>query len=78
VLSPNLYVATAAAQYDVAEGMDRGESLTLTRIGEFFLLHMALGYDRSRDNVGVALALEPKFGSYGSSSMQLNSLLGIP
>ena len=77
VLSPNLYVVTAAAQFDVAEGIDRGESLTVTRIGEFFLLHMGLGYDRSRNNVGVALSLEPKFGSYGSSSMQLNSLLGI-
>lgn len=77
VLSPNLYVMTAAAQFDVAEGIDRGESVTITRIGEFFLLHFGIGYDRSRDNVGVALSLEPKFGSYGSSSMQLNSLLGI-
>ncbi|SFI25017.1 hypothetical protein SAMN05421753_10768 [Planctomicrobium piriforme] len=77
VLSPNLYVVTAAAQYDVAEGIDRGETFTITRIGEFFLLHLGFGYDRSRDNVGVALSLEPKFGSYGSSSMQLNSLLGI-
>ncbi len=77
VLSPNLYVVTAAAQFDVAEGMDRGETFTITRIGEFFLLHLGFGYDRSRDNVGVALSLEPKFGSYGSSSMQLNSLLGI-
>ncbi len=77
VLSPNLYVVTAAAQFDVREGMDRGESVTITRIGEFFLLHFGLGYDRSRNNVGLAFSLEPKFGSYGSSSMQLNSLLGI-
>lgn len=77
VMSPNLYVVTAGAQFDVAEGLDRGESLTITRIGEFFLLHCALGYDRSRNIVGAALMLEPKFGSYGSSSMQLNSLLGI-
>ncbi|HWL08658.1 MAG TPA: hypothetical protein VNQ76_09645 [Planctomicrobium sp.] len=77
VLSPNLYVVTAAAQYDVSEGIDRGESVTVTRIGEFFLLHFGIGYDRSRNNIGMALSLEPKFGSYGSSSMQLNSLLGI-
>lgn len=77
VMSPNLYVATAAAQFDVAEGMDRGESLTITRIGENFLLHLGLGYDRSRNNVGAAISLEPKFGSYGSSSVQLNNLLGI-
>lgn len=78
VMSPNLYVMTAAAQYDVAEGIDRGESLTITRIGENFLLHLGIGYDRSRDNIGAAISLEPKFGSYGSSSVQLNSLLGIP
>lgn len=78
VMSPNLYVVTAAAQFDIAEGIDRGETFTITRIGEFFLLHMGFGYDRSRNNVGVALSLEPKFGSYGSSSMQLNTLLGIP
>lgn len=78
VMSPNLYVATAAAQFDVAEGLDRGESLTITRIGEYFLLHLGLGYDRSRNNVGAAISLEPKFGSYGSSSVQLNNLLGIP
>lgn len=77
VMSPNLYVATAAAQFDVAEGIDRGESLTITRIGENFLLHVGLGYDRSRNNVGAAISLEPKFGSYGSSSVQLNNLLGI-
>ncbi|WP_437228413.1 hypothetical protein SH661x_000898 [Planctomicrobium sp. SH661] len=77
VMSPNLYVMTAAAQYDVAEGLGRGESLTITRIGEFFLLHMGVGYDRSRNVMGAALSVEPKFGSYGSSSVQLNSLLGI-
>ena len=77
VLSPQLYVATFGASYDVAEGIDRGESLTLTRIGESWLLHLGFGYDRSKDNVGVALLFEPKFGNYGGSSMQLNSLLGI-
>jgi len=78
VMSPNLYVATAAAQFDVVEGIDRGESLTITRIGENFLFHLGLGYDRSRNNVGATISLEPKFGSYGSSSMQLNNLLRVP
>ncbi len=77
VLSPNLYIATLGSSYDLAEGIDRGQSLTLTRIGEYFLLHFGFGYDRSRNNVGAALLFEPKFGSYGRSSMQLNSLLGI-
>ncbi|MEW4488041.1 hypothetical protein AB1L42_08145 [Thalassoglobus sp. JC818] len=77
VMSPNLYVATLGASYDIAEGIDRGQTFTVTRISENFLFHFGLGYDRSRDNVGVAVSLEPKFGSYGRGSMQLNSLLGI-
>ncbi|MCA9000028.1 MAG: hypothetical protein KDA80_23730, partial [Planctomycetaceae bacterium] len=77
VMSPNLYVATFGSSFDIAEGMDRGQSLTLTRIGESFLFHFGLGYDRSRDNVGVGISIEPKFGSYGSGSTQLNSLLGL-
>jgi len=77
VMSPDLYVATFGSSYDIAERMDRGQSLTITRIGESWLLHLGLGYDRSKDNVGIALMLEPKFGSYGGGSMQLNSLLGI-
>lgn len=77
VMTPNLYVATFGASFDIAEGVDRGQSLTITRISENFLLHFGFGYDRSRDNIGVALSLEPKFGNYGRGSMQLNSLLGI-
>lgn len=77
VMTPDLYVATFGASYDISEGIDRGQSLTITRISENFLLHFGLGYDRSKDNIGVALSLEPKFGSFGRGSMQLNSLLGI-
>ncbi|WP_437205724.1 hypothetical protein [Planctomicrobium sp. SH664] len=77
VLSPNLYVATFSAAYDINEGIDRGESLTITRIGEYFLFHFGLGYDRSKDNVGVAVSLEPKLGGFGTGSMRLNSLLGV-
>lgn len=77
VMSPNLYVATFGSSFDIAEGIDRGQSLTITRIGESFLLHFGIGFDRSRDNVGVALSFEPKFGSFGGGSTQLNSLLGI-
>lgn len=77
VMTPNLYVATFGASYDISEGIDRGQSLTITRISENFLLHFGLGYDRSKDNVGVAISLEPKFGSFGRGSMRMNSLLGI-
>lgn len=77
VLTPKKWITTFGTSFDVAEGLDRGQSLTVTRIGEYFLLHFGAAYDRSRNNVGVALSLEPKFGSFGGGSMQLNSLLGL-
>lgn len=75
-MSP-LYIATLGGSFDVAEGLDRGQSLTFSRVGESWLLHFGIGYDRSKDNIGVALMFEPKFGNLGGSSMQLNNLLGI-
>ncbi|MDZ4820804.1 MAG: hypothetical protein SGJ20_17705, partial [Planctomycetota bacterium] len=38
-----------------------GQSLTLTRIGESFLFTFGFNADQSRDNVGLVLALEPRF-----------------
>lgn len=71
------WVSTLGAAFDVAEGRDRGESLTITRIGEYLLFHMGLGYDASRNNFGVGISLEPRIGPFDSSSSQLSSLLGI-
>jgi lipopolysaccharide export system protein LptA len=71
------WVSTIGASYDVAEGIDRGQSLTMTRIGEYLLFHLGVGYDRSRDNVGIGISVEPKFGSFSAGSTQLSSLLGI-
>jgi len=75
-MSPK-WVSTFGTSYDLAEGLDRGQSLTITRIGEYALLHFGFGYDWSRNNVGVALSIEPRLGGYGVGSSQLSSLLGI-
>jgi hypothetical protein len=72
------WVATFGTSFDVAEGIDRGQSATVTRIGEYLLFHAAAGYDRSRNAFGVGFSIEPKFGSYGNGSTQLSSLLGVP
>ncbi len=72
------WVWTFGSSFDVAEGIDRGQSATVTRIGEYMLFHFGAGYDRSRDNFGVGVSVEPKFGNYGSGSTQLSSLLGVP
>ena len=71
------WVSTLGTSYDVAEGIDRGQTATLTRIGEYMLLHIGMGYDRSRNNFGVGISVEPKFGSFAPGSTQLSSLLGI-
>jgi hypothetical protein len=69
---------TFGSSFDIAEGIDRGQSLTLTRIGEYALLHFGFGYDRSRNNVGIGISIEPRIGGYGPNSPQLSSLLGVP
>lgn len=71
------WVSTLGTSFDVAEGIDRGQTATLTRIGEYMLFHLGIGYDRSRNNFGVGVSIEPKFGSYAGGSTQLSSLLGI-
>ena len=38
-----------------------GHNLSITRIGESFLVSAGATYDRSRDNFGVHLAIEPRF-----------------
>ncbi|MBX3442409.1 MAG: LPS-assembly protein LptD [Planctomyces sp.] len=71
------WVSTLGAAYDIAEGRDRGESITITRIGESMLLHMGLGFDVSRNNLGFGISVEPRIGPFDSASGQLSSLLGI-
>lgn len=77
VMSPK-WVSTFGTQYDVAQGRDRGQSMTITRIGEYALMHIGLGYDRSRNNVSVGISIEPRLGGATPGSTQLSNLLGIP
>lgn len=77
LMSPK-WVSTAGTAYDLGEGQDRGQSLTVTRIGLDFNVHFGANYDRSKDNTGFAIAIEPRFGRPDGSPTQLGSLLGIP
>jgi len=76
LMSPK-WVSTASTAFDLAEGQNRGQSFTMTRIGADFLVHLGAGYDRSKDSVGVALSLEPRFGPRTPYSSQMSSLLGL-
>jgi lipopolysaccharide export system protein LptA len=76
LLNPK-WVATASTAYDLAEGQNRGQSFTTTRIGADFLFHVGTSFDRSKDSIGIAIALEPRFGPQTAYSSQMNSLLGL-
>ncbi len=73
-MSPK-WISTASTAYDFGEGQNRGQSLTVTRVGEWLLLHVGFNFDASKNNVGLSLAVEPRLGSHGVSTPQLSSLL---
>lgn len=73
-MSPK-WISTGAIAYDVAAGESRGSSLTFSRIGLDWVLHLGFGIDTSKDNVGVAVALEPRFGPPSPTNMSY--LLGL-
>lgn len=73
-MSPK-WISTGSVAYDVAAGESRGSSLTFSRIGLDWVLHIGFGIDTSKDNVGIAFALEPRFGPPSPTNMSY--LLGL-
>ncbi len=73
-MSPK-WISTAAYAYDVAENASRGSSVTLSRVGLDWILHLGLGFDFSKDNVGLGISLEPRLGPPTASN--LGYLMGI-
>ena len=73
-MSPK-WISTASYSYDVGQGEARGTSLTVSRIGLDWILNFGFGYDYSKDNVGIAVSLEPRFGP--PSPTNLSYLLGL-
>lgn len=73
------WVTTMGTAYDLGEQRNRGQSLTMSRVGNDFIWHFGTNYDVSRDNFGIAVSLEPRFmslpGLGNQSSNQLGSLL---
>ncbi|GAB4159012.1 MAG: organic solvent tolerance protein OstA [Planctomycetaceae bacterium] len=70
------WIATVGTAYDLGETRNAGQSLTVTRVGADFLLHVGANFDASKGNAGIALAIEPRFGPFRSSATRLGSLLG--
>lgn len=69
------WISTASYAHDIAAGESRGSSLTLSRVGLDFILHIGLGYDFSKDNVGIGFSVEPRFGP--PSGTNLGYLMGM-
>jgi hypothetical protein len=59
-MSPK-WASSLGLTYDLSSDGAMGETFTITRIGESFLFSVGFNADQGRDNVGVALALEPRF-----------------
>ena len=55
------WIASAGTTYDFGDTGNVGQAFALTRIGESLLLRLGVNVDRGRDNVGVGLAVEPRF-----------------
>lgn len=72
------WMSRASTAYDLGEGQNRGQSLTITRIGEYLLFHIGFHFDASKNNLGAAIAVEPRLGNTALSSGMLNALLNQP
>ena len=73
-MSPK-WISTAAFSYDVGQGESRGSSVTLSRVGLDWIIHMGFGIDTSKGNVGAAVSVEPRFGP--PTPTNLGRLMGI-
>ena len=55
------WVVTAGSVVDMTDTGNIGQSFGVTRIGESLLMQIGFNADLSRDNVGLNLAIEPRF-----------------
>lgn len=55
------WIATLGNTYDFGQAGNVGQAVGITRIGESFLLRLAVNVDPGRDNIGFGFAIEPRF-----------------
>lgn len=72
-MSPK-WVSTFGTAFDIKEQRNIGQSLTVTRVGSDFLIHLGTNYDESKGNAGFAIAVEPRLGALLSPT-NLGSLM---
>jgi len=77
------YISSFSTSYDFGEKRNIGQSLTLTRIGESFLISFGFNVDQAKDNFGVSLSVAPRFlpslrfGDAGMASVPIAGLYGL-
>lgn len=59
-MSPK-WISTAGASVDLDGDGNIGQYLSITRIGESFLVSLSGSFDASRDNFGMQFSVEPRF-----------------
>ncbi len=59
-MSPK-WISSLTTSFDFGEDVNLGQNVAITRIGESFLFTFGFSVDATRDNVGVTLAIEPRF-----------------
>jgi hypothetical protein len=59
-MSPK-WVSSLGTTIDFGSQGNLGESFTITRVGESFLVSLGFGFDASRNVTGVSLNIEPRF-----------------
>ena len=70
------WISSYGTSFDLAEGQNRGHSLSIVRVGKDFLFRTGLSVDPSKDNYGVSLLIEPLIGRPDGDD--LSSLLRVP
>lgn len=81
-MSPK-WISTLGVSIDVTGDGNIGESFTLTRIGESFLITAGVNADAARNSVGANLAIEPRFlpkgrlGAVGGARVPVAGAYGL-
>ena len=77
------WIISGGSTFDLGEAGNIGQSASLTRIGESFLLQVGLTVDSGRDNASFFFNLEPRFfpirglGAVGGQVIPPAGLYGI-
>jgi lipopolysaccharide export system protein LptA len=59
-ISPK-WILNYGSTYDFSRAGNIGQIANVVRVGESFLVSLGVNYDRGRDNLGVRMAIEPRF-----------------